>query len=65
MRGRSHQPRITNAGAIFIGGYTPEAIGDYVGGSTDAPPTARSARFLLALGVNDFVEAHVAVEVQP
>jgi histidinol dehydrogenase len=37
--------RIRNAGAIFIGAYTPEAIGDYVGGSNHVLPTARSARF--------------------
>jgi histidinol dehydrogenase len=48
--------RITNAGAIFIGGYTPEAIGDYVGGSNHVLPTARSARFSSGLGVYDFVK---------
>ena len=48
--------RITNAGAIFIGGHTPEAIGDYVGGSNHVLPTARSARFSSGLGVNDFVK---------
>ena len=37
--------RIENAGAIFLGAYTPEAIGDYVGGSNHVLPTARSARF--------------------
>ncbi len=37
--------RIRNAGAIFLGGHTPEAIGDYVGGSNHVLPTARSARF--------------------
>ena len=48
--------RITNAGAIFIGGFTPEAIGDYVGGSNHVLPTARSARFSSGLGVGDFVK---------
>ena len=47
---------ITNAGAIFLGGYTPEAIGDYVGGSNHVLPTARSARFSSGLGVYDFVK---------
>jgi histidinol dehydrogenase len=48
--------KIANAGAIFIGSYTPEAIGDYVGGSNHVLPTARSARFSSGLGVNDFVK---------
>ncbi|MBV1701745.1 MAG: histidinol dehydrogenase [Hyphomicrobiales bacterium] len=47
---------IRNAGAIFIGGYTPEAIGDYVGGSNHVLPTARSARFSSGLGVYDFMK---------
>ena len=47
---------ITNAGAIFIGAHTPEAIGDYVGGSNHVLPTARSARFASGLGVYDFVK---------
>ncbi|MBV1706907.1 MAG: histidinol dehydrogenase [Hyphomicrobiales bacterium] len=47
---------IHNAGAIFIGGYTPEAIGDYVGGSNHVLPTARSARFSSGLGVLDFMK---------
>lgn len=38
-------PKIRNAGSIFIGGYTPEVIGDYVGGCNHVLPTARSARF--------------------
>ena len=48
--------RIRNAGAIFIGGHTPEAIGDYVGGSNHVLPTARSARFSSGLGVLDFMK---------
>jgi len=48
--------KIRNAGAIFVGGYTPEAIGDYVGGSNHVLPTARSARFSSGLGVLDFVK---------
>ena len=48
--------RVTNAGAIFIGAHTPEAIGDYVGGSNHVLPTARSARFASGLGVADFVK---------
>lgn len=48
--------RIRNAGAIFLGGYTPEAVGDYVGGSNHVLPTARSARFSSGLGVLDFMK---------
>jgi histidinol dehydrogenase len=47
---------IHNAGAIFLGPYTPEAIGDYVGGSNHVLPTARSARFSSGLGVLDFMK---------
>jgi histidinol dehydrogenase len=48
--------RIRNAGAIFVGAYTPEAIGDYVAGSNHVLPTARSARFSSGLGVLDFMK---------
>jgi len=48
--------KIRNAGAIFVGGYTPEAVGDYVGGSNHVLPTARSARFSSGLNVLDFMK---------
>jgi len=48
--------RVRNAGAIFIGHHTPEAIGDYVAGSNHVLPTARSARFSSGLGVLDFMK---------
>jgi histidinol dehydrogenase len=48
--------KIRNAGAIFLGPYTPEAIGDYVAGSNHVLPTARSARFSSGLGVLDFMK---------
>jgi histidinol dehydrogenase len=48
--------KIRNAGAIFLGPHTPEAIGDYVGGSNHVLPTARSARFSSGLGVLDFMK---------
>jgi histidinol dehydrogenase len=47
---------IRNAGAIFLGAHTPEAIGDYVGGSNHVLPTARSARFSSGLSVLDFMK---------
>jgi len=48
--------KIRNAGAIFIGAHTPEAIGDYVAGSNHVLPTARSARFSSGLSVLDFMK---------
>lgn len=48
--------KIRNAGAVFIGAYTPEAIGDYVGGTNHVLPTARSARFSSGLSVLDFMK---------
>ena len=48
--------KIRNAGAIFLGPHTPEAIGDYVGGSNHVLPTARSARFSSGLSVLDFMK---------
>jgi histidinol dehydrogenase len=47
---------IKDAGAIFIGRYTPEVIGDYVAGTNHVLPTARSARFASGLGVLDFMK---------
>ena len=48
--------RISHAGAIFLGRYTPEAVGDYVAGPNHVLPTARSARFSSGLGVLDFMK---------
>ncbi|MDX1736937.1 MAG: histidinol dehydrogenase [Alphaproteobacteria bacterium] len=48
--------KITNAGSIFMGRYTPEAVGDYVAGPNHVLPTARSARFSSGLGVLDFMK---------
>ena len=48
--------KVRHAGAIFIGRYTPEAVGDYVGGPNHVLPTARSARFSSGLGVQDFLK---------
>lgn len=49
-------PRIRNAGSIFLGRFTPEALGDYVAGPNHVLPTARSARFSSGLGVLDFMK---------
>ncbi len=48
--------KVRNAGAVFLGRYTPEAVGDYVGGSNHVLPTARSARFSSGLSVLDYVK---------
>jgi len=57
--------RIRNAGAIFLGNHTPEAIGDYVGGSNHVLPTARSARFSSGLGVLDFMKRTSILKCSP
>jgi histidinol dehydrogenase len=56
---------IRNAGAIFIGPHTPEAIGDYVAGSNHVLPTARSARFSSGLGVLDFMKRTSLLKLTP
>ncbi|MBC8338891.1 MAG: histidinol dehydrogenase [Rhodospirillales bacterium] len=48
--------KVRNAGAIFLGRYAPEALGDYVAGPNHVLPTARSARFSSGLGVLDFIK---------
>ena len=57
--------KIRNAGAVFLGSHTPEAIGDYVGGSNHVLPTARSARFSSGLGVLDFMKRTSVLKCGP
>jgi histidinol dehydrogenase len=57
--------QITHAGAIFLGAWTPEAIGDYVGGPNHVLPTARSARFSSGLSVLDFVKRTTLAKMTP
>jgi histidinol dehydrogenase len=57
--------KITHAGAIFLGHWTPEAIGDYVGGPNHVLPTARSARFSSGLSVMDFVKRTTLSRMTP
>ncbi|HEC14699.1 MAG TPA: histidinol dehydrogenase [Rhodospirillales bacterium] len=52
----AYAEKVTNAGAIFMGRYTPEALGDYIAGPNHVLPTARSARFSSGLGVLDFLK---------
>ncbi|MDU8929846.1 histidinol dehydrogenase [Alisedimentitalea sp. MJ-SS2] len=56
---------ITHAGAIFLGAWTPEAIGDYVGGPNHVLPTARSARFSSGLNVLDFLKRTTLSQMTP
>jgi histidinol dehydrogenase len=57
--------RIAHAGAIFLGQWTPEAIGDYVGGPNHVLPTARSARFSSGLSVLDFLKRTTLARMTP
>lgn len=57
--------RMRNAGAVFLGRHTPEAIGDYVGGSNHVLPTARSARFSSGLSVLDFIKRTSILKLGP
>ena len=57
--------QITHAGAIFLGAWTPEAIGDYVGGPNHVLPTARSARFSSGLSVMDFLKRTTIARMSP
>ncbi len=57
--------KVRNAGAIFLGSHTPEAIGDYVGGPNHVLPTARSARFSSGLGVLDFMKRTTVLACTP
>jgi histidinol dehydrogenase len=56
---------ITHAGAVFLGKWTPEAIGDYVGGPNHVLPTARSARFSSGLSVLDFLKRTTVSRMTP
>lgn len=57
--------RCVHAGAIFLGPFTPEAIGDYVGGPNHVLPTARSARFSSGLNVLDFMKRTTLARMTP
>ena len=48
--------KVRHAGAVFLGHHTPEAIGDYIGGTNHVLPTARSARYASGLNVHDFIK---------
>jgi histidinol dehydrogenase len=59
----AYLPRIRHAGAVFVGEYSSEALGDYCAGSNHVLPTARSARFSSPLGVYDFQKRTNVIQV--
>ena len=61
-RAKELAPRITTAGALFLGAYTPESVGDYIAGPSHVLPTAGSARFSSPLGVSDFLKRTSIIE---
>ncbi len=61
-RSREIADRIENAGAIFIGDYSPVAVGDYWAGPSHTLPTGMTARFFSALSANDFIKATSIIE---
>jgi len=57
--------RVRHAGAVFMGGHTPEVVGDYVAGPSHVLPTAGTARFASPLGVEDFITRASVIEYSP
>lgn len=60
-----HLGKVRNAGAIFLGYHTPEALGDYVAGPNHTLPTASTARFSSPLGVYDFIKRSSIISGTP
>ena len=54
---------INNAGSIFIGKFSPEAMGDYIAGPNHVLPTSGSAKFSSGLSVNDFLKRHSLIKI--
>ncbi len=54
---------VTNAGSIFVGQYSPEAMGDYLAGPNHVLPTSGSARFSSGLSVYDFLKRHSVIKM--
>jgi histidinol dehydrogenase len=57
--------RVKHAGAVFLGGHTPEVVGDYVAGPNHVLPTAGTARFASPLSTDDFVKRSSVIEYSP
>jgi histidinol dehydrogenase len=58
-------PRVRHAGAVFLGGHTPEVVGDYVAGPNHVLPTGGTARFSSPLGTEDFVKRSSVIDYTP
>jgi histidinol dehydrogenase len=54
--------KIRNAGAVFLGPYSPVAIGDYIAGPSHVLPTGATARFASGLSANDFLRSHSVIQ---
>ena len=54
---------ITNAGSIFLGNYSPEAIGDYIAGTNHVLPTSGAAKFSSGLSVYDFLKRQSIIKI--
>ena len=54
---------VKNAGSIFIGKYSPEALGDYLAGPNHVLPTSRSAKYSSGLSVYDFLKRHSLIKI--
>jgi histidinol dehydrogenase len=59
------QQRVSNAGAVFVGAYSPVALGDYVAGTNHVLPTAGHARFSSPLRASDFIKSTAVVSFEP
>jgi histidinol dehydrogenase len=57
--------QVTNAGAVFLGHYTPVAVGDYIAGPNHVLPTGGTARFFSPLGVDDFLKRTSVTRFEP
>ena len=55
--------KVRNAGSIFIGKYSPEAMGDYIAGPNHVLPTSGSAKFSSGLSVSDFLKRHSLIKI--
>ena len=55
--------KVKNAGSIFVGKFSPEAMGDYIAGPNHVLPTSGSAKFASGLSVNDFLKRHSLIKI--
>ena len=55
--------KVKNAGSIFIGKFSPEAMGDYIAGPNHVLPTAGAAKYSSGLSVNDFLKRHSLIKI--